>query len=245
MGQENVTVTTSDGEMPTHVFTPTGDGPWPAAIIYMDALAIRPALLGMAQKLADEGYLVLLPDLFYRHGPYPPFDPKAVFAGDFRELIGPFMATTGNAKAAEDTRALLGWLESRTDVAGEKIGVLGFCMGGRMALYVAGIFSDRVAAAVSLHGGNLANDAPDSPHLLAPKIEAELYVGAADEDHAYSPEMAEKLEAALTDAGVSYVHEWYKGSHHGWTMPDFPVYDPPAAERSWAATFDLFDRILK
>ena len=107
MAQETVSIRTADGECPTHVFTPEGKGSWPAAIFYMDGLAIRPTLFQMAQRLADGGYVVLLPDLFYRAGPYEPFDPKEVFGGgDVMAVIGKYFATTDNRKAADDTEDL-------------------------------------------------------------------------------------------------------------------------------------------
>lgn len=243
MPKEQITIRTRDGDCPSHVMTPAGDGPWPAVILYMDAGGIRPAMLDMAQRLAEAGYVVLLPDLFYRYGPYGPFVPKEVFAGDVRAILGPLMATTGNDKVAEDTEALLAYLDTRNDVAGRKAGAVGFCMGGGMALAAAGTYPDRFAAAASFHGGNLATDASTSPHLLAPRLEAEIYVAAAENDGSYPPEMAERLEKALTQAGVRYSTETYPAAH-GWMMPDFPVYDHAAAERGWVKMLALFDRKL-
>src|SRR5271165_3549447 len=173
MPNEQVTIRTRDGDCPSHVMIPAGGGPWPAVIFYMDAGGVRPVVLDMAQRLADAGYVVLLPDLFYRYGPYGPFVPKEVFAGDVRAILGPLMAKTGNDKAADDTEALLAYLDTRNDVAGRKVGAVGFCMGGGMALAAAGTYPDRFAAVASFHGGNLATDAPTSPHLFAPKLKAE------------------------------------------------------------------------
>ena len=248
MAHEQVTIRTADGECPTHVLTPDGPGPigpFPAVIFYMDGLAIRPTLVEMAARLAGNGYVVLLPDMFYRFGPYAPLVPKEVFKTDFRAIVGPMMATTDNHKAAGDTAAFLAYLDSRDDVAGDKIGTVGFCMGGGMALTAAGTYPDRVAAAASFHGGNLATDAATSPHLLAPKIKAEVYVAAADNDHSYPPEMAARFEQALRDAGVRFTAETYEGAAHGWMKPDFPVYDEAAAERGWREMLGLFERNLK
>jgi carboxymethylenebutenolidase len=129
-------------------------------------------------------------------------------------------------------------------VKGRKVGTTGYCMGGGMALTAAGRFPDRVAAAASFHGGSLATDADDSPHLLAPSIKAEVYVAGADKDRAYPSEMAERLEAALTAAGVTHRCEIYEGILHGWTMSDLAIYDEAAAERAFGELIALFDRNL-
>ena len=243
MPTEQVTIRTREGECQTYVATPVDSGSWPAVILYMDAGGIRPAMIDMAQQLADAGYLVLLPDLFFRYGPYGPFVPKEVFAGDFRAVLGPLMATTDNLKAAADTEAFLAYLDSRGDIIGRGIGAVGFCMGGGMAIAAAGTYPHRFAAAASFHGGNLATDKPTSPHLFAPKLRGEVYIGAAENDGSYPPAMAEQLEEALTSAGVHFTAYTYPAAH-GWMMPDFPVYDQAAAEQGWATMLELFGRTV-
>ncbi len=242
MSRELVSVRARDGECPVYVFTPsTGSGPWPAAIFFMDGLGIRPPLLDMGQRLADAGYLVVLPDLYYRAGPYAPLDPKAVFASnDVRGAIGHLYSTTGNRPAAADTEAFLALIDGRKDVAGNKIGTTGYCMGGGISLTVAATYPDRIAAAASFHGGSLATDAEDSPHLLAPKIKARVYVAGADQDGSYPPEMEVRLDTALSDAKVDHRCEIYPGALHGWTMTDFPIYNEEAAERHWHELIALF-----
>lgn len=245
MAHELISIRTADGDCPTHVLTPDGKGPWPAVIVYMDALGMRPALVDVAKRLAENGYLALLPDLFYRSGDYLIPTPTEAFAsGDLMKIIGPFMAATGPDKAAEDTGYLLDYLDTRSDVKGVHVGTVGFCMGGGMALAAAGTWPDRVAAAASYHGGNIASDAANSPHLLAPRMKAEVYVAGADNDQSYPPAMAERMEKALADAGVKHRCEIYEGAHHGWMKPDFPIYDEAAAERGWREMLALFGRNL-
>lgn len=245
MEHEQLSIRTRDGDCPAHLFTPDGEGPWPAVIIYMDALGMRPAMLDVAKQLAEHGYLALLPDLFYRSGDYQIPTPREVFAsGDLMRVISPFMAATGPKKAAEDTRYFLDYLDTRSDVKGNKVGTVGFCMGGGMALAAAGTWPDRVAAAASYHGGGIASEKADSPHLSAPQMKAEVYVAGADNDESYPLEMAERMEKALNDAGVKHRCEIYEGALHGWMMPDFPVYDKEAAERGWREMLALFDRNL-
>lgn len=209
----------------------------------MDAGGIRPALLDMARRLAGTGYIVLLPDLFFRYGPYGPLVPEQVFAGDFRAILGPLMATTSNDKAAEDTGLLLDYTATRADILPGKLGAVGFCMGGGMALAAAGTYPDRFAAVASFHGGNLATDASTSPHLLAPRMKAEIYIAAAENDDSYPADMAARLEAALARSGARFTTSKYSAAH-GWMIPDFPVFDPVAAEQGWNEMLELFARNL-
>jgi carboxymethylenebutenolidase len=243
MTHETVTIEAFDGECPAHVFTPAKGGSGPAIVMYMDAGGIRPAVLGMGQRLADAGFVVLLPDPFYRYGPYGPFDPVEVFKGDFRAILGPLMATTGNQVSARDTDAFVTYLDGRSDIVGSKVGAVGFCMGGGTAIAAAGTRPDRFAAVASYHGGNLATDASDSPHTYAPDLQAAIYIAAAQDDSSYPPDMALRFEGALDDAGVHYSTDTYAAAH-GWMMPDFPVYDAGEAERGWAEMLKFFSQRL-
>jgi carboxymethylenebutenolidase len=245
MSQQQVTIKEKDGVCKAWVITPDGKGTWPAVIFYMDAFGIRPGMIQMATHIANQGYVVLLPDLFYRFGSYGPYDPKEVLSGDFRAIIGPLMGSSDNLRAAEDTAAFISYLDTRSDVAGKKVGTVGFCMGGGMALTAAGYYPDRIAAAVSFHGGNLVTDQPTSPHLQIPKMKAEVYVAGADQDQGYPPEMAKSLEDALTKAGVRHKCEIYEGKKHGWMKPDMPVYDAQGAERGWKELFAIYARTLR
>src|SRR5207237_7478036 len=140
-----------------------------------------PAMLDIGIRLAKSGYFALLPDLFYRAGPYEPMDARKAFSDpEQRKLMAEkFSSHISQAKIMSDTQAFLDYLASEPDVRAGGIGVTGYCMGGRMALTAAGTFPDRVLAAASFHGSLLASDAADSPHLLAPKIKARVYVAGA------------------------------------------------------------------
>lgn len=241
MGVEQVAISTGEGECPTYVCTPEGGGPAPAVIFYMDGLGMRPTLVAMAERLAGLGYVVLLPDLFWRAGPYEPLDPREVFASDdFRSAVGHLFSSTDTRRAAADTAAFLAYLDTRDDVAGTRIGTTGYCMGGGISLTAAGTYPDRVAAAASFHGGNLVTDSELSPHRHIPQISGYVYVAGADHDNGYPPEMAEQLDRLLTDAGVEHRCEIYPDALHGFTMADFPVYDEDAAERHWRELQALF-----
>ncbi len=245
MSDEEITLTTADGDCVCHVFTPGDDASHPAVIFYMDGLGIRPALLDMGRRLASNGYVVLVPDLYYRAGPYTPLSPRELFAsGDLMAALAPLMTSTDNRRAAEDSRVFLDYLASRADVAGTKVGTTGYCLGGGISLTVAGTYPDRIAAAASFHGGRLVTDSELSPSLVVPNISARVYVAGADFDDGYPPEMADRLEELLTDAGVDHRLEVYTGARHGFTMTDFPVYDEVAAERHWRELLALLEGTL-
>jgi carboxymethylenebutenolidase len=243
---QQVAIPTPDGDARAYVFTPGGAGPWTAVIFFMDAPAIRPALFEMSQRLADHGHYVLLPDMFWRAGPYEPINIAEAFRDEAarRELFGKFMASTDPERSTRDTKAFLDWLTRQPQVKGTEVGCTGYCMGAGLALRAAGNFPDRVVAAAGFHGGRLATDAPDSPHLLAPKIKAKVYIAGADEDAGFPPEQADRLREALTAAGVDNEVTIYKGARHGYACHDLPVYNKDAAERHWTELFQLLDDTL-
>ena len=247
MTQTDVTIPTVDGDARAFVFHPAGQGPWPAVIFFMDAPAIRPALFAMGERLADHGYFVLLPDMFWRIGPYEPVDATVVFQDEEarRTMFSRATGATDPERAVRDTGAFLAWLSEQPQVQGSKVGCTGYCMGGGMALRAAAAYPDRIVAAASFHGTRLATDAPDSPHLLAPKIKAKVYVAGADEDAGFPPEQADRLRAALTEAGVENTVEIYAGARHGYAPTDTPAYDEAASERHWGELLALLDRTLK
>ncbi len=243
-----IEIKTSDGTCPSYVFRPTGAGPWPAVLVFMDGLGIRPAMLEVGERLATHGYFVLLPDLFYRAGPYEPMDARTVFSDPEKRkvLMEKFFANASQAGIMRDTPAFLDYLAAQPDVTLKAggVGTTGYCMGGLMSLAAAGTYPDRIVAAASYHGGRLASDAPDSPHLLAPKMKARVYVAGAIEDPSFPDAMKARLEEALTKAGVDHKMETYPAKH-GWVLRDTPVYDAAAAERHWESLVALLDSTLK
>ncbi|HEY5711980.1 MAG TPA: dienelactone hydrolase family protein [Allosphingosinicella sp.] len=243
---EKIEIHTRDGICPAWVHRPSGAGPWPAVLMFMDGPGIRPAVQEMAARLAGGGFFVLLPDLFYRSGAYAPVDPRTLFADPallaaHREK---YFAPAPAAKIMSDTAAFLEYLAAAPGVRPGPVGITGYCMGGRLALVAAGTFPDRIAVAASFHGGGLATDAPDSPHLLAPRMKAKIFVAGAIEDANFTDAMKARLEAALTGAGVDHKVETWP-ARHGWVPRDTPAYDPAEAEHHWCTLVPLMDRVLR
>lgn len=241
MSHAQIEVRTADGTCPAHVFTPVAAGPWPAVLMFMDGIGIRPALFAMAERLANAGYWTLLPDLFYRQGPYTPPDPRRMFADpEVRaDWVKRYISTVTVEGVMRDTAALLEYVAGREDVRQPRVGTVGYCMSGRFSLAAAARFPERVVAAASYHGSNLANDAADSPHRMAPAILARVYVGGASEDPSFPEEQKLRLAEALREAGVVHTIETYPAKH-GWVPADTPTHDAAAAERHWETLFKLF-----
>lgn len=246
MSRQDVTIPTPDGDATAYVFTPNeGAGPWPTVILYMDALAIRPTMFEMAERLASNGYYVLLPDMFWRLGPYEPLVPAEVFAdpAKLQSLFGTFMSSTDPEKSMRDTGAFLDWLAKQPQAKADKVGVTGYCMGGTLAIRAAGTFPERIAAAAAFHAGNIVTEGPDSTHLLAPKIKAKVLVAGADQDPYFTEAQFETLKAAMKDLDAEVVI--YRGAMHGYAPNDLPVYDVEHSERHWREMLALFDGVLK
>lgn len=240
-------IPTADGDCAATLHLPDeGHGPWPAVILFPDAGGVRETMRAMADRLAatGDGYAVLLPDVYHRTPGWAPFDMATVFsdAGERDRLMGMVRSVTA-AMYRSDVDAWLDFLFSATEVSGDAVGTTGYCMGGRASLVVAGHRPDRIAAAASFHGGGLGSDDPDSPHRAAGAITATVYVAGAQDDGSFDDVARDRLEKALTEAGVTHTIETYPAAH-GFAVPDNATFDEAAAERHWAALESLYAEAL-
>ncbi|RMI32552.1 dienelactone hydrolase family protein [Nocardia stercoris] len=245
----SVDVQTSDGVADAYFVHPADGAAHPAVLVYTDAFGLRPVVRAFADDLAAQGYTVLVPNLFYRAGSAPVLELPGYIDTSVRhdvfDSIRPLIAALTPATAISDAGAYLDFLAAAPQAAPGPVGIAGYCMGARLGLRTAAAYPDRVAAVGCFHGGNLANDAPDSPHLEVGAITAELYFGHADQDPSLPPAQIERLEQALQTAGVRYAAEVYPGAHHGYTQPDTAAYNAEAADRHRTALLALFERTLK
>jgi carboxymethylenebutenolidase len=238
----------ADGMMDVYLHRPSGPeirGPAPTVIFFFDAGGVRASMHEMAERLASHGYLVALPNLFYRAGAFAPFDVKTVFGDPAeRARLEGIVKQASVTATMRDTEALLDALASQPGASAAPVGCVGYCLGGRLAFAAAGALPDRVAAVASIHGGNIAVDDPESPHHQAGKIRGQLYFGVADNDQSCTPESQAKLKAALDEAKVRYQLEVYEGAGHGFAVRDLPTYQEAAAERHWERVLALFAEAL-
>ena len=236
-GTEGATVeiTMPDGVADAYLTRPD-DEPRPGVLLIMDAYGLRPTIEEMADRIAADGYVVLAPNVFHRAG-RSPVEPGT----DFQQ-IRPLIEELTPERIAGDGAAYLDFLGEAG--APGPVAITGYCMGGRVGWWIAAAHPDRVAALGAFHTAGLVTDAPDSPHLRAADVQAELYFGFADQDRGMTPEQIATFERALDDAGARYRSEVYEGARHGYTMADTPVYDEAARERHFHELRALLGRTL-
>ena len=221
----------------------------PGVLFYMDAIGLRPRIAEMAQRIADWGYVVLAPNVFFRDGTADDLAPKSDLTQpgareEFFKGVMPRVKGLTADKAEADIPAYLQALRGLPGVASGAVGTTGYCMGARLAIRTAGL-DPEVAAVGGFHGGGLVTDDEDSPHRRLPDARAEFVFGHADNDRSMPPEAVVTLGEALRDAGLTASNEVYDGAAHGYSMADTSMYDEAAAERSFAALRDLLDRTLR
>jgi carboxymethylenebutenolidase len=245
MAQRSVEIATEDGKCPCSLHVPDGEGPWPAVIMFPDAGGMRDTMRQMGERLSDLGYMVLVPDFYYRNGPYDPVDMRTAFSTKetAEKIMGMMRGYTADL-VVRDAGAFVDYLDSLPEKKPGGAGTTGYCMGGRLSLITAANLGERIAGAASFHGGNLAKpDDPDSPHHKASAIEAAVYVAGSIEDQSFPDEQKVLLEKSLDEAGVVHTIETYQ-AHHGFAVPDNPSFDSDAAERHWAAMERFFGSAL-
>jgi len=252
--ETDVEVKTPDGTCEAAFIHPKS-GVHPAVLIWPDAFGLRPAMRDIGKRIAAEGYSVLVPNPYYRTGKVATLGLNASSFSfqnqDDMAKLRKLMAGINVAGAVEsDASAYIAFLDAQKQVSKKKrIGTQGYCMGGPMVLKTAAALPGRVGAGASFHGGGLVTDKPDSPHLLAPKIKARLYIGIASNDDMRQPDAKDKLKEAFAAAKVPAEIEVYE-SLHGWCVPDMPandgkpIYNKPDAERAWGKLVELYKAAL-
>ena len=241
--ESDVVISTPDGEADCHFVHPT-QGKHAAVLVWPDIFGLRPAFRTMGKRLAESGYTVLTVNPFYRSAKAPIVGEGEEFA-DIRDRVGPMRAAMTVDAINSDARVFAAWLDNQSAVdTGRKIGTTGYCMGGPLVMRTVAAVPDRYGAGATFHGGGLATDQPDSPHLLIPQTTAHMLHAIAANDDERTPDVKDILRKAYDDAGIPAEIEVYPGAMHGWCPPDSRVYHEEMAEKAWSRLLALFETAL-
>lgn len=244
--EKDVNVPMASGVSDSALFYPEGKGPWPAVLVWTDILGLRPVFREMGKRLAAEGYVVLVPNPFYRNAKAPVVDGSFDFSKpEDRAKVMPLAAALTADANISDAKSYTAFLDQQpqTDKK-KKMGVQGYCMGGPLTFRTAATVPDRIGAAATFHGGGLVTDKPDSPYLMIPKMKAEVLCCIADNDDKRDPSAKDKLKEAFAAAHLTATVEVFEGCDHGWTVRGSQVYNEAGAERAWSELTALYKQNL-
>lgn len=244
--EKDVEVKTADGVADAALFYPKAKGKYPAVLLWPDVMSLRPVFRDMGRRLASAGYVVLVPNLYYRVKKAPVIEGTFNFANpDDRAKLTPMRASVTPAGTFKDAEAYVAFLDAQPQTdKGKKIGVQGYCMGGPLSFRTAATAPGRIGAVATFHGGGLVTADADSPHLLIPKTHASYLIEVADNDDQKEPDVKDKLKAAFAEAKRPAMVEVFAGAAHGWTVKGSQVYNEAAAETAWANLLALYKKAL-
>jgi carboxymethylenebutenolidase len=243
--ETEVEIKTPDGSCDAYLVHPV-KGRHPAVLIWPDIFGLRPAFRQMGKRLAESGYTVLVTNPFYRtkKAPTAPEHPDFNDPATRQSLLS-LAGTLSPATALTDATAFVGFLDGQPSVDKKrKMGTTGYCMGGPFVFRTTAAYPDRVGAGATFHGGGLATDKPESPHLLIPKMKAHFLIAIAENDDQREPEVKNILRDSFAKAKLPAEIEVYAGTKHGWCPPDSAVYNAEQAERAWGRMLVLFKAAL-
>ena len=240
-----IAIKTADGVADAYFVHPRSSK-HPAVLIWPDIFGLRPAFRQMADRLAADGYAVLVVNPFYRIKKSPVAAEGADFQDpEVRTALFALRNSLTPVTAETDAKAFVNWLDDQKSVDRKRrIGTAGYCLGGTLVMQTAAAQPERIGAGASFHGGGLATDKPDSPHLLIPKMKAQLLIAIAENDDQREPQAKNVLREAFAAANVPAEIEVYAGAQHGWCPPDSRVYNEAQAEKAWGRMLALFQRAL-
>lgn len=244
--EKDVNVPMASGVSDSVLFYPESKGPWPGVLVWTDILGLRPVFRELGRRLAAEGYVVLVPNPFYRNAKAPIVDGSFDFSKpEDRAKVMPMAAALTAEANINDAKSYVAFLDQQSQTDKKKrMGVQGYCMGGPLTFRTAATQADRIGAAATFHGGGLVTDKPESPHLLIPKMKGEVLCCVADNDDKRDPSAKDKLKEAFAAAHLKATVEVYEGCNHGWTVRGSQVYNEAGAERAWAELTAVYKRNL-
>jgi carboxymethylenebutenolidase len=248
MQERVVDIPTPAGTMNTYIFHPDRKGPFPVVVMYMDSIGVREELVDMCRRIATVGYYVIMPNLYYRTHRSVDIDPTRILDPAYHDkfvLLWQLIDGLSNQMVVDDSAVLYDYIDREPAARKGKLGIVGYCMSGPFVFRLAGAYPERVACAASVYGVHLVTDKPDSPHLLADRIQGEMYFACAEHDKYVQTEELDALRDVLQHTGIAGGVEIYAQREHGFAFPARKAYHKGATELHWERLFDMFERTLR
>ena len=253
MLERSLDIETAEGALPVFVTCPESGGPFAPVVLFMDIWGFRELLCDIARRIGTVGYAAVVPNFYYRKGGVS-FDHRLPdgrtrsltdLPREDRDRIQAFGSHLTDGMVIADSAALLDFFEADAAIRGGPAGSIGWCMGGRHVIRVAGAYPRRFRATVSLHPTRLVgDDGPGAPYRDAPGCAGQVYIGYGEHDPYTPPEVVETVGAAFGAADLGFEHIVHEGARHGYAIPDRDVFDKHAAARDWERAFAMYRRVL-
>ena len=234
MPHTNVRIT---DELSGYLARPQGAGPFPGIVVLMEAFGLKHHIQRACDRLARMGFSALAPDIY--HG-------QVLDYGDM-EGVRAKIPTVNDDQVMREVGSALEWLALHAGADHGRLGVLGFCMGGRLAFLTAATHGSRIRAAASFYGGSIAPDEEDRYGRTPPIVEAQhiagpLFLGYGAEDRGIAPAEHGRIARTLSDLKKRYTLSVYPDAGHGFLCEERSAYAPAAASQAWAEVLDFFGR---
>lgn len=230
--------------VPAYWAQPEAEGPFPTVIVFFEAFGLNEHIRDVARRLAREGYVAIAPDFYHR---LP--EPRVAAYADM-DRVAALASATPDEHIVDDVRAVLEHVKTSPSVRADRIGAIGFCMGGRMSVLAACHFPEEIRAVASFYGGGIASPrrfgpAGTPPLQLAERLQARLRLFFGGRDPFIPLQEVRTIEARLKELGKDAEVFVYPDAEHGFFCDERSSYHAQAAQDAWRKTLELFQEVLK
>jgi len=237
VSSSTVQLNTSDGKMDAYVAQPKDGGNYPGIVVIQEAFGVNDHIKKVTERIAAEGYVAIAPDIFHR-------EPERLIAySDMAKAIATLQRVQ-DPKAMEDVGAAIAHLKSQGNVKSGSIGVVGFCMGGRLTYLAAAQHANDVKAAVPYYGGGIPMGNP-SPLSRTGEIKCPMYLFFGAKDQLISMDQVDQINTELTSKKVAFQMKIYPEAGHGFNCDDRGSYHEASAKDAWEKTKSFVAQHLK
>jgi carboxymethylenebutenolidase len=232
-----VKLNTSDGPMEAYVAQPKDGGTYPGIVVIQEAFGVNDHIKKVTERLAAEGYVAIAPDIFHREAE------RLIPYSDMSKAIATLQRVQ-DPKAMEDVGAAIAHLKSQSNVKRGALGVIGFCMGGRLTYLTAAHHVNDIKAAVPYYGGGIPMGNP-SPLSRTGEIKCPMYLFFGGKDQLIPMAQVDQIKSELTNKKVDFKMEVYPEAGHGFNCDDRASYHEASAKDAWEKTKSFFAQHLK